>query len=215
LRCFFYHFYHSFAWTYDAVAALVSIGRWRDWGRASLPYLLGPRLLEIGFGPGHMLVELKRHSFQVYGLDESRQMNSMARARLQRNSYSPDLARGRSQSLPFPTSTFDSVLACFPSEYLFNPQTLAEIRRILKPAGRLVVIPMAWIGGNTIFDRAAKWLFQATGQAEAPSERLKDRLRPVFEQAGFNKIVIFSEQVRNSTVIIIQAENPIDRTTRH
>jgi hypothetical protein len=44
LRFFFHHFYHGFAWTYDFVAAVVSIGRWQHWGFAALPHLRGPRV---------------------------------------------------------------------------------------------------------------------------------------------------------------------------
>ena len=36
LRFFFHHFYHNFAWTYDFVAALVSVGRWNEWVFAAL-----------------------------------------------------------------------------------------------------------------------------------------------------------------------------------
>ena len=54
LRFFFRHFYHEFAWTYDFVAAVVSIGRWNQWIDSALPFVQGRRVLEIGHGPGHL-----------------------------------------------------------------------------------------------------------------------------------------------------------------
>jgi len=79
--CFFNLLYHPFAWTYDLVAAIVSLGRWQDWLMQAMPYLSG-RVLEIGFGPGHLQVALNEAGMQAFGLDESRQMGRQARRRL-------------------------------------------------------------------------------------------------------------------------------------
>ena len=73
LRSFFFVLYHQFAWTYDLVAATVSLGRWKDWVRSALPYLSG-RVLEIGFGPGYLQLSLFELGIPAFGLDESRQM---------------------------------------------------------------------------------------------------------------------------------------------
>ena len=54
MRFLFHQFYHSFAWTYDFVAAVVSIGRWNDWTRTLTPFVQGTEILEIGPGPGHL-----------------------------------------------------------------------------------------------------------------------------------------------------------------
>src|SRR5512135_1407430 len=84
LRFFFWHFYHGFAWTYDFVASAVSIGRWNDWILCTLPYVRGNRVLEIGHGPGHLQVNLRRSKPGLnIGLDESPQMGRIARRRLQ------------------------------------------------------------------------------------------------------------------------------------
>src|SRR3972149_5774722 len=101
LRFFFHHFYHNFAWTYDFVAALVSVGRWNEWVFAALPHLRGPRVLEIGFGPGHLQVELNRRGLHAFGLDESRQMLRHAQANLARKRLPAALSRGYAQFLPF------------------------------------------------------------------------------------------------------------------
>jgi ubiquinone/menaquinone biosynthesis C-methylase UbiE len=50
----------SFAWSYDLVAAVVSLGQWNHWVGSVLPYLPGVNILEIGHGPGHLQRLLKR-----------------------------------------------------------------------------------------------------------------------------------------------------------
>ena len=66
LQPIFHLLYHQFAWTYDFVAAFVSLGRWQDWVDAVVPFMSG-RVLEIGFGPGHLQELLNRQIFRCSG----------------------------------------------------------------------------------------------------------------------------------------------------
>ncbi len=165
LRAFFHLLYHPFAWTYDAVAAVVSIGMWHDWVASVLPYLHGPRLLELGFGPGHLQVKLARSGIAAFGLDASPQMTRLARRRLRRAGFAPRLVNGYAQATPFPAHAFAQIVATFPSEYIVHPETLAEIRRLLTPKGELILLPLAWITGEGLLHRLAAGLFRLTGQA--------------------------------------------------
>ncbi len=108
--------YHELAWTYDVVSWVVSLGEWRRWQRAALPYVQGPRVLEIGHGPGHMLLALQMKGCRVMGLDLSPQMGRLARKR----APSVPLVRGRVQDLPYAEGSFDTVLATFPTEYVVD-----------------------------------------------------------------------------------------------
>jgi ubiquinone/menaquinone biosynthesis C-methylase UbiE len=164
LALFFQLLYHSFAWTYDFVAAAVSLGRWQAWALQVRPFLSG-RVLEIGFGPGHLQMALNADGLAVFGLDESRQMSRQAGRRLSAAKYPRRLTLGYAQNLPFPDDAFHRVVATFPSEYIFEEQTLLEIHRVLRPAGELVIVPSAWITGKGLLERLAAGLFQATGQA--------------------------------------------------
>jgi ubiquinone/menaquinone biosynthesis C-methylase UbiE len=141
VRLAFHHFYREFAWSYDGVAWLVSGGLWRRWALAARPELRG-RVLELGFGTGHAQLALAARP-AVAGLDASPQMAARAAARLRRHGFAPRLARGLAQALPFPDAAFDTVLATFPAEYILDPATHGEIRRVLAPGGRLVVVPFA------------------------------------------------------------------------
>ncbi len=143
LTVFFYHLYHTFARFYDLVASIVSLGHWKKWVTSAVPYLEGPRILELGFGPGHLQVALgKSGNLFVIGLDESRQMAEIAAKRLRQNKFSnPNrLIRGRAEYLPFLSSTFDTVVATFPTPYIIRTESIAQILRVLKPGGRLVVL---------------------------------------------------------------------------
>ena len=166
LGLFFDLLYHPLAWTYDLVAAAVSLGRWQGWVLQARPFLRG-RVLELGFGPGHLQEALEQAGLEAFGLDESRPMARQARRRLRRQKYPVRLANGYAQGLPFQGNSFDCVAATFPSEYIFEAQTLAEIRRVLRPHGRLVIVPSAWITGRGWLEQLAAGLFHATGQAGA------------------------------------------------
>ncbi len=204
----FYHFYHSFAWTYDSVAAAVSVGRWRDWGGAALPYVRGPVVLETGFGPGHLQVELNRMGYRTIGLDESWPMIRQASANLRSHQMPPKLARGLAQQLPYANACFDCVLASFPTDYIVDKHCLEEIQRVLKPGGRVVVLPAAGMHRAALPDRFASWLFQITGQHADVSAGLEMRYTTIFSQAGF-KVRITRAEIRQSTVMIVLAEKPI------
>src|SRR6185503_13802859 len=82
LRFFFKLLYHQFAFTYDLVSATVSLGRWKDWVISILPFIEGTRVLEIGFGPGHLQRVLLSRGLIAVGIDESRQMARLAKYNL-------------------------------------------------------------------------------------------------------------------------------------
>jgi ubiquinone/menaquinone biosynthesis C-methylase UbiE len=204
LRRVFYLLYHQFAWTYDLVAAVVSLGRWKEWVGTALPYLSG-RVLEIGFGPGHLQVSLIEKNISTFGLDESPQMVRQATKRLRNKGVSYHLIRGYAQNLPFPGETFNNVVATFPAEYIFDPQTLNEIRRVLLTGGQLVIIPTAWITGAGSLERLAAWVFRVSGEAPGYPKLMAANVKARFVNAGF---VATSELVekRGSQVLVIVAK---------
>ena len=48
--------------------------------------------------------------------------------------------QGSAQYIPFPDAAFDTVVSTFPSEYIYDPDTISEVERVLRPGGRLIVI---------------------------------------------------------------------------
>ena len=200
LRFFFQWLYHPLAFTYDLVAATVSFGRWNDWVREVVPHVRGTRVLEVGHGLGHLQQSLLDLGLTPVGLDESAQMGRIARARLFKNGYTKiNLVRGVTQSLPFPNGYFDTVLSTFPSEYIFDPQTLSEVWRVLDNGGRLVVLPAAWPRNPLL-----GWLFRVMGQS--PSEALEiiqESLKNPFIETGFNVEIQTLDEQSGLLLIVI------------
>lgn len=207
LKIFFNLLYHQFAWAYDIVAATVSLGKWKKWVLATVPYLEGPRVLEIGHGPGHLMCALTGLGIQVAGLDESRQMGRQAYRRLRRVVEFPALTNGYAQSLPFASSTFHQVVATFPPEFILDPNTISEVYRVLTPGGSLVVLPMAWITGSLLLERLAAWLFNVTGQ----TQEWDDGLMAPYLQTGFI-IKVERQSLISSAIILVHARKPTPRT---
>ncbi len=170
LRAFFRLLYREFAWTYDLVAWLVSLGQWTAWGRAAIPRLRGRRVLELAHGPGHLLVAMSRAGYAPVGLDLSPQMGQLARWRLRRFSRKDSirmlsLVRAQAQMLPFRSGAFDSVVSTFPTEFIADPATLCEVARVIEQGGRAVVVPGVMFN-TSVPARLLEWLYRITGQQE-------------------------------------------------
>jgi ubiquinone/menaquinone biosynthesis C-methylase UbiE len=206
MRFFFYNFYHTYAWTYDFVAALVSIGRWNDWIQTVIPYIQGNSILEVGHGPGHLQDLLIAENRLIVGLDESPQMGQLTKRRLEKaGHFKKNLTCAIAESLPFADGTFDTVLSTFPTEYIFDPQTLSAIYRVLHKNGRFVVLPSVWITGQKFLDKSAAWLFKITGQSPSISKCIiRDRINQLLEEAGF-KSKFRTIEIKSSTVLLVIA----------
>lgn len=221
LRLFFRLLYHELAFTYDLVAAAVSFNRWKDWVLSVVPFIEGNRILEIGHGPGHLQRILRSRNLFAVGIDESAQMGRLAKRNLTRRTFSRssqqasfpslsppaytqiNLTRGIGQHLPFRNESFDTVVATFPTEYITDPGTLAEVKRCLSNEGRFIVLPVAW-PKNRLLD----WLFKITSQSPTEAmEVVKSRLREPFVQAGF-KTEIQTVDIQSSTLLIVLATKP-------
>jgi ubiquinone/menaquinone biosynthesis C-methylase UbiE len=140
------------------------MGQWRDWQAAALEDLPNGDVLEIGHGTGHLLLMLMRLGRNVFGIDPSIQMTRIAIKRLQRNGYHPHIIRSMAQRLPLPKERFSVLLSTFPSGYIFEPDTLSEAYRVLKPDGVFVIVGSVRITGRGIQDRFVALLLRITGQ---------------------------------------------------
>jgi len=106
------------------------IGEW-------LPRGLGGRILELGCGPGRYAALLSSLGFDVVGVDPA-SFPLWDEIKARRN---VELIDGiKAEELPFPDAAFDHV-ACVSALLYFDDadKALAEIRRVLKPGGRLYV----------------------------------------------------------------------------
>ena len=181
--------YYELAWTYDRVSWVVSLGAWRDWQRATLPFLRGERILEIAHGPGHMLLALHEQHVRAVGLDLSFYMSRQAQRRLWDHGANVPLLLGRVQDLPLPAESFDSVLSTFPTEFIMERETLTAVYRLLRPNGRFVIVPEGHLTGTSWLHRFIDWLFVITGQRkglfDAVPATFWEPWRQHFAAAGF------------------------------
>ena len=98
----------------------------------------GRRILDVGCGSGPTSAALRDRGATVAGFDSSTKMVELARKRL-----GPDAdlrIANLGHPLPYPDGAFDDVIAALVLHYLQDwTAPLAELRRILKPGGRLIV----------------------------------------------------------------------------
>ena len=212
IRFGFHLLYNQMAWTYDGVSWLVSLGEWRHWQLAALPFLNGRFILEIGHGPGHLLLELAASGKHAVGLDLSPHMGRMAQRRLQKTGQMAQLTQGSVQTLPFPDGAFDAVLSTFPTDFIGDPAVLTAVHRVLKENGRFVIIPAAHLTGKRIIHRLIDSLFHLTGQKKEGLEMETAVWKPLqqrFAHAGFETTIEQIQRPRSSITLIVAQKKAI------
>lgn len=136
--------YHELAWGYDLVSWAVSLGQWRQWQNGVWREVRGHVVMDLGCGTGAMIVAGVRRGLAMTGVDHSAAMLAVAQRRLTGEELESPLLRGDGRKLPLRDGAFDTVMATFPAGYILDGETLAEVRRVLAPGGRLVILGL-WV----------------------------------------------------------------------
>jgi arsenite methyltransferase len=130
--------------------ALYRIGdsvRRRRLVRAALGAAPGERILDVGCGPGFYCAELLEEvgpDGAVVGVDGSPQMLALAARRCEGHD-NVEFREGDATSLPAQDAGFDAALCVQVLEYVPDvAAALAELRRTLRPGGRVVVWDVDW-----------------------------------------------------------------------
>lgn len=102
----------------------------------------GGDILDVPCGYGRHVLPLARAGYRAVGVDRSEVLLGEARRRAGHERW-PKLTRADYRELPFPDGSFDTALNLFSSlGYLGDEddtRVLAEIGRVLRPGGRLVI----------------------------------------------------------------------------
>lgn len=196
-------------------------GQWRRWQRLVLPRIRGREVLEVGCGTGDLLADLVAAGYTCTALDRSPQMVAAARATLRRRSLATShtqVVQGSVFALPWAEATFDTVVSTFPTEYIYAPEAMREIGRVLRPGGRLLVVLGAYLLPTTplllplvglqtlVYGQRAKDISRQ--RATCVSGRLHNGLPPLTERG----MELRAECVRGPfwVAYVVQGEKPCE-----
>jgi SAM-dependent methyltransferase len=108
-----------------------------EWLFERLPLAQGDLVLDVAAGTGHVARRLAPQVRAVVALDATRAMLEQGRAQAPPNVL---FMQGDAAELPFLDDSFDVVVTRFAVHHFEDPRVqLAEMRRVLKPGGRLAV----------------------------------------------------------------------------
>ena len=158
----------------------------------------GDHVLDVGCGSGIAAIEAAGRvgpTGRVVGLDPNPAMLAVAR----RQSDTVEWHEGKVEALPFADASFDVVLCQFALMFFADPaRGIAEMRRVLRPDGRIVVATWAGLDRSPPFADTVELLRTHVGEAaaaelEAPycigtSDRLAALLRPLFPAVGIEEV---------------------------
>jgi len=172
------------AFGYDVLVWLLSLGRERTYRETTLKLAglkSGESILDVGCGTGNLAIAAKRQvgpTGAVFGVDASPEMIARARKKARKAAVEVTFENALVEKLPFPEATFDVVLSTTMLHHLPDKarrQCLGEIRRVLKPTGRLLVLDF----GGPVSERRS-WVakFHRHGRIDL------SRLTPLVSEAG-------------------------------
>lgn len=146
------HFYDRISSAYDLLADSNERAA-RLAGVTALDVQPGQRVLEVGFGTGNEVLDLARlvgSSGTVAGIDISSGMLAVAQRKVDAADLSARVALqvADARQLPFADDSYDAVYSSFTLELFAAddvPLVLGEIRRVLRPGGKLAGVSMAQV----------------------------------------------------------------------
>jgi ubiquinone/menaquinone biosynthesis C-methylase UbiE len=148
----------------------------------------GDSVLDVGCGTGEvtLLAKTRAANGKVYGIDPAPEMIAVARSKAARKKLDIDFRVGVIEALPFPDASIDVVTSSLMMHHLpeeLKRRGLAEIYRVLKPGGRLLIADFMRPTGSLV-----NHLFIAFTRHRGLKNGIED-LRRYMNEAGFTQIV--------------------------
>ena len=194
----------NIAGKYDFVNRIIAVNFDRSW-RKVLVKKLQPELsradglvLDIACGTGDLSLELQQNArAKIVGTDFCRPMMTVAQEKTRQANLNISYVEGDGMNLPFADDKFDAVTASFGLRNFANwQQGLDEMRRVLKPGGRLAILEFAvpTLPGfrevyNVYFDRVLPFVGGAISGNLAGYKHLNRSVRKFPDQTGFSKLI--------------------------
>jgi len=206
--------FSSVAQKYDVMNDLMSAGLHRLWKKFTIEIAAprpGERVLDVAGGTADLSSAFARRvgaDGQVWLTDINNAMLGVGRDRLLDEGVLAPVAQCDAERLPFPDNHFDIVTVAFGLRNMTHKdRALAEMRRVLRPGGRLLVLEFSkvWKPLEKAYDlysfKLLPWLGQKiAGDAEsyrylAESIRMhpdQEALKAMMEQAGLERVEVFN-----------------------
>jgi ubiquinone/menaquinone biosynthesis C-methylase UbiE len=136
---------------YDWLARAVTLGGEGKFRRRTLDLAelhSGDAVLDVGCGTGTLLIEAATRvvpSGSMQGIDRSPEMLAHARRKAAAQGVTANFVEGSANRLPFPDASFDVVLCTLMLHHLpalMQMATIGEMRRVLRPGGRMVIVDL-------------------------------------------------------------------------
>ncbi len=206
--------FESVAPRYDLMNDLMSLGLHRTWKAFAVAMSgvrAGDRVLDVAGGSGDLARALARRvgpTGEVWLTDINHAMLEAGRDRLLDDGMILPLAQCDGERLPFRAASFDCVTVAFGLRNMTRKEAaLAEMRRVLRPGGRLLVLEFSkvWKPLEKAYDwysfKVLPWLGRRVAKDEAAYRYLaesirmhpdQEGLRAAMERAGLEDVEYFN-----------------------
>jgi demethylmenaquinone methyltransferase/2-methoxy-6-polyprenyl-1,4-benzoquinol methylase len=199
---------------YDLMNDLMSLGLHRVWKAFAVQIARprpGEKILDVAAGSGDLALALGRRVLpggEIWLTDINRSMLQRGRDRVADRGLLAPAVQCNAERLPFPAAYFDCVTVAFGLRNMTHKEAaLAEMARVLKPGGRLLVLEFSkvWKPLGPAYDlysfKVLPWLGQRVAGDAAAYRYLAESIRmhpdqatlaSMLEQAGLSRVEVFN-----------------------